>query len=177
MRSGHLVSFDTTYGVVRNHCQPLAAIMAKRKLVLDEFLPFRLSFTSNEVSEAIAHAYESLFGLKIPEWRLIAVIAEHKGITQQMIGANTRMDKVTVSRAAIELAGRGFVDRRPNPEDRRSHLLVLSPSGRELYAQVAPKALELERQIFGGFPAADLARFVAMLREIDAVALGLPETD
>ena len=38
--------------------------MAKR-LLLDEFLPYRLSYTSNAVSEAIAHAYESLFGLRI----------------------------------------------------------------------------------------------------------------
>jgi DNA-binding MarR family transcriptional regulator len=151
--------------------------MPKRKLLLDEFLPFRLSFTSNAVSEAIARTYESLFGLKIPEWRLVAVIAEHKGITQQAIGLHTRMDKVTVSRAAIELANRGFIDRRPSPDDRRSHLLVLSPSGRELYAQVAPKALELERQIFGGFAAADITRFVTMLRQIDAIALGLPKPE
>jgi DNA-binding MarR family transcriptional regulator len=145
--------------------------MAKRKLLLDAFLPYRLSFTSNAVSEAIARAYEALFGLKIPEWRLIAVIAEHRGITQQAIGLRTRMDKVTVSRAAIALTERGLVERRPNPQDQRSHLLVLSKSGRVLYAEVVPKALELEARIFGGFDAAEITAFVEMLRRIDAAAL------
>lgn len=140
-------------------------------LALDEFLPFRLSFTSNLVSEAIARAYETLFGLSIPEWRLVAVIAENDGVTQQHIGARTRMDKVTVSRAAIALAERGLVVRAPNPVDKRSHLLRLTADGHQLYAQVVPKARELEARIFGGFDSQRLAEFTAMLREIDGIAL------
>jgi DNA-binding MarR family transcriptional regulator len=147
--------------------------MPTQRLRLDEFLPYRLSFTSNAVSEAIARAYESLFGLKIPEWRLIAVIAEHGGITQQAIGLCTRMDKVTVSRAAIALTHRGLIARRPNPDDRRSHLLVLSVAGSKLYADVVPKALEFEARIFSGFNQAELASFIAMLRRIDMSALDL----
>ena len=140
------------------------------RLRLDDFLPYRLSFTSNLISEAIARAYEALFGLKIPEWRLVAVIAEHDGITQQAIGLRTRMDKVTVSRAAVSLTERGLIERRANPEDRRSHLLVLSPAGRRLYADVVPKALELEARVFGNFTRAELDAFVSMLRRIDEIA-------
>ena len=147
--------------------------MTSRMLVLEDFIPFRLSYTSNLVSDHVARAYEALFGLRVPEWRLIAVTAEHDGITQQEIGARTRMDKVTVSRAAIALHDRGLVERAPHPADRRSHLLRLSPSGRELYASVAPKALELEARLFAGFGAQELGRFVAMLRRIDEVALAL----
>ena len=140
-------------------------------LKLDDFTPYRLSFTSNLVSDAVAGVYRTLFGLSIPEWRLIAVIAEDGGITQQAIGLRTRMDKVSVSRAAIALAARGLVARRSNPDDRRSHRLVLTAAGTTLYQQIAPKALELEARIFGGFEPAALAGFVAMLRQIDAVAL------
>ncbi|MGL4312535.1 MAG: MarR family winged helix-turn-helix transcriptional regulator, partial [Sphingomonas sp.] len=112
-------------------------------LQLDQFLPYRLSIASNRASAAVATAYQALFGLKIPEWRLIAVIAEGEGLTQQALGARTQMDKVTVSRAAIALVERGLVERRANPADQRSHLLTLSRAGRALYDDVAPKALEL----------------------------------
>ena len=149
--------------------------MADWRLVLDEFIPFRLSYTSNLVSDRVAGAYEVLFGLRIPEWRMIAVAAENDGITQQEIGERTRMDKVTVSRAAIALVDRGLIERRPHPADRRSHLLMLSTSGRELYASVAPKAIELEARLFSGFDRSELTQFVAMLRRIDAVALALLE--
>lgn len=144
--------------------------MAKSSLLLDSFLPYRLSFTSNLVSDVIASAYETLFGLRIPDWRLIAVTAENpSGITQQEIGLKTRMDKVTVSRSAIALTERGLLARKPVSRDRRSHLLHLTAAGWELYGAVVPKALELEKRIFDIFPKEDLARFEAMLRDIDRI--------
>ena len=54
----------------------LATRMVDTSLRLDAFLPFRLSFTSNLVSERVAGTYRALFDLSIPEWRLVAVIAE-----------------------------------------------------------------------------------------------------
>lgn len=147
--------------------------MADRSLVLDEFIPYRLSFTANLVSDVIAGSYRELFGLSVPEWRIIAVVAENGGRTQQEICAKTRMDKVTVSRAAIALVERGLIERTPNPADRRSHLLHLSAPGRELYAQVAPKALELEQRVLAALDRKELASLVAMLRRIDAIALDL----
>lgn len=140
-------------------------------LSLQRFLPYRLSVTSNLVSDVIASAYESLFALKIPEWRLIAVIAEADGITQQAIGAATRMDKVTVSRAAIALIDRALVERRPHPADGRSRLLHLTETGRSLYDQVVPKALELEALIFGRFDPEALEWFHVMLHAIDEAAM------
>ncbi|MGP7795796.1 MarR family winged helix-turn-helix transcriptional regulator [Sphingomonas sp. CLY1604] len=147
--------------------------MTSSRLVLDEFIPYRLSVTSNLVSDSIARAYESLFGLTIPEWRLVAVVAETGGITQQAIGMRTRMDKVTVSRAAIALVDRGLLARRANAEDRRSHLLELTDAGRDLYAAVAPKALDLESRIFAAFDPQEVAQFMAMLRRIESVALSI----
>ena len=142
-------------------------------LILDRFLPYRLSYTTNLVSDAIARTYKALFGLSIPEWRLTALIAERQGVTQQEIGTLSGMDKVTVSRAAISLAARGLIERRPNLDDKRSHRLALTAAGRDLYAVVAPKALEMEQAIFGGFSGADLRDFAAMLRRIDRAVLEL----
>ena len=73
--------------------------MPDSALRLDGYLPYRLSVASNAVSRLIARAYEDRFGLTIPQWRLIAVLAEDGPLTQQAIGSRTVMDKVTVSRA------------------------------------------------------------------------------
>lgn len=140
--------------------------MANR-LQLDRFLPYRLSITSNLVSGRIARVYESLFGLSIPEWRLITVVAEAGAITQAELGERTRMDKVTVSRAAIALVGRELLARAPNANDRRSHLLSLTAQGETLYASIAPKAIEIEQRLFSRFSPEELEAFTAMLRRID----------
>ncbi|WP_313804242.1 MarR family winged helix-turn-helix transcriptional regulator [Sphingobium sp.] len=145
--------------------------MAKKMLRLDDFLPYRLSFTTALLSEGIAQNYEASFGITIPEWRIIAWIAEKGSITQQQICAQTRMDKMTVSRAAIALTDRALLHRLPNPEDGRSHLLALTAEGQQLHAAIAPRALELERRIFSHFSEAEIDAFRSMLRRIDAIVL------
>lgn len=142
-------------------------------LKLDQFLPYRLSIASNAVSDAIATAYRTLFGLRIPEWRLVAVLAEDGAMSQQALCGRTRMDKVTVSRAAIALADRRLVERTPNPKDQRSHLLALTGEGWALYEQVAPKALELERRVFDGIDPDEIESFRAMLARLEAAAAAL----
>lgn len=144
--------------------------MSAHELRLDSFLPYRLSVVSNLVSEVISQAYSRLFALSVPEWRLVAVIAEADGLTQQEIGARTRMDKVTVSRAASALANRAIIKRLPNPIDGRSHVLSLTEEGAILYRHVAPLARDLERRIFGEINSDDLDKFCAVLQQIDEAA-------
>lgn len=136
-------------------------------LKLNAFLPYRLSIASNAVSDAVAGAYRNLFGLRIPEWRLVAVLAEGGAMSQQALCGRTRMDKVTVSRAAIGLVERGLVARDSNPSDQRSHLLNLTADGWQLYEQIAPKALEMERQLFACFSEDERAQLAAMLERIE----------
>nr|WP_315383083.1 MarR family transcriptional regulator [uncultured Sphingomonas sp.] len=139
-------------------------------LKLNDFLPYQMSIASNAVSDAVATAYRNLFGLRIPEWRLVAVLAEGGAMSQQALCGRTRMDKVTVSRAAIGLVERGLIARAANPIDQRSHLVALTPEGWQLYEQVAPKALELERRLFASFSEEEKAQLAAMLARIEAAA-------
>ena len=83
-------------------------------LQLDSYIPYRLSVASNAVSGLIARAYEDRFGLSIPQWRLVCVLAEDGGLTQVQIVARTVMDKVTVSRAAQGLVKRHLIARSQN---------------------------------------------------------------
>lgn len=142
-------------------------------LRLDEFLPYQLSVTSNAVSSAIARTYEVLFGLRVPEWRLIAVLAEQEGVTQQALVARTEMDKMTVSRAAQALVTRGLVTRVPHGSDKRSHALALSDDGRALYAQIAPKALELEQKLLEELGTREVAQLKSTLAKLKSASHAL----
>lgn len=97
------------------------------------------------------------------------VAAGRQIVIQQQICAHTRMDKVTISRAATALPERKLLPRLPNPEDRRSHLLALTGAGQQLHAAIAPKALELESRIFSHFSAAELDGFRSKLQRIDQI--------
>lgn len=144
--------------------------MPRTKLLLDRFLPYRLSVASNAVSQVIARAYESSHGLSMQEWRVIAVLGEAERLTQQGIVAKTKMDKVTVSRAARSLEDRGFVRRQANEDDARSLWLSLTAEGRKIYVKVVPAALELEREVFRGLSAKEVADLAALLLRVEEAA-------
>jgi DNA-binding MarR family transcriptional regulator len=140
---------------------------AGQTLKLAEFLPYQLSITSNAVSDLISRAYRGRFALKIPEWRLMAVLGEVASATQRELVAATAMDKVTVNRASKALEDRGLIGRAPNAADGRSHHLALTNTGRELYDQIVPLALSVEaelEQILGSGEAKALEAMLAQLR-------------
>jgi DNA-binding MarR family transcriptional regulator len=143
------------------------------KLILDRFLPYRLSVASNAVSGRISNAYRKRFGLKIAEWRLIAILAETPSLTPAMLGERTRMDKIAVSRAATALIERGLVAADDNPADGRSHFLSLTDDGQALYAEIAPVALSTEAALFESLSTAERATLEALLRRIETTASSL----
>lgn len=139
-------------------------------LRLDSYLPYRLSVASNAVSRLIARAYEDRFGLTIPQWRLIAVLAEYGPLTQQAIGARTVMDKVTVSRATQGLVKRKLVQRAPHDADGRSHHVGLSKAGERLYSEISPVALEYEARLLRHFDPGAIENLKQFLLHLERAA-------
>jgi DNA-binding MarR family transcriptional regulator len=142
-----------------------------RKLRLHDYLPYRLSVAANAVSRLIARAYESKFALKIPQWRLIAVLADEGPLTQQELCGRTIMDKVTVMRAAQALLARRLIRRLPNAEDGRSHRLIMTAAGQRLYDQIVPMALEYQARLLTGIERADVARLEQTLKRLEQSAI------
>jgi DNA-binding MarR family transcriptional regulator len=144
------------------------------------FLPYQLSVASNAVSALIAERYRNRFGLKIAEWRVMAVLGDAGTMTQRALTAATVMDKVAVNRAVKVLEERGLVARVPNPEDGRSHLLALTGDGRGIHAEVMPLARATEADLLAGLDPQEealLRRLLGALRERATTLAGpLPPT-
>jgi DNA-binding MarR family transcriptional regulator len=147
--------------------------VSKRRLRLQNYLPYRLSVAANAVSQLIARAYQDRFHLKIPEWRLIAVLADEGSLTPQALCRRTVMDKVTVTRAAQGLLARRLVRRVPNAADRRSHRLVLTSAGRRLHGEIAPLALQYESRLLEKLQPLDVVKLERQLRQLESVAAEL----
>ena len=136
---------------------------------LADYVPYRLSTAAHAVSRLIARAYEDRFGLTIPQWRLMSVLAEGS-LTQQAAVARTAMDKVRVSRAAQELVERRLALRLADRVDRRSHSLELTPAGRRLFAEIAPQALAYEAALLAGLAPGEVATFKRLLGRLEDAA-------
>ncbi len=118
-------------------------------LELERFLPYRLSVLANTVSAAIASVYAERHDLSIPEWRVVAVLAQAPGLTAAELASRTAMDKVAISRAVARLERAGRVRRGAVRADRRRQRLALTRAGRDVYTRIVPWALEYERRLLG----------------------------
>ncbi|HWK51771.1 MAG TPA: MarR family winged helix-turn-helix transcriptional regulator, partial [Steroidobacter sp.] len=137
-------------------------------LQLDRFIPYRLSVLTNTVSMVIASAYEREFGLTIPQWRVMAVLARYPDLSAIEVAERTAMDKVAVSRALQGLLDAKRVLRAFDKVDRRRSILRLSAAGQAVYTRVAPMALRYEAELLSALSPTDqrtLDRLLARLME------------
>jgi DNA-binding MarR family transcriptional regulator len=143
------------------------------RLILERFLPYRLSILSNRVSRAIAARYAKAFNLTIPEWRIIAVLGRRPGLTAKEVAEATEMDKVAVSRAVTKLVAAKRVSAGVHDDDGRAQSLTLTSQGEALHARIAPIALQSERKLLAALNAGERAQFDVLVDRLLAAARAL----
>lgn len=144
-------------------------------LNLYEYMPFRLATTSSNVSARIAETYQQQLGLRIPEWRIVAVLGQGEPMTQRVLVSLTQLDKVTINRAAKALEGRGLIERKAHDLDGRSHHLMLSEDGKRLYGKIVPIARNAEKQVESLLSEQERSLLMQLLAKLD-VAATLPSS-
>ena len=147
------------------------------ELILEDFLPYRLSVVSHTISTTIANVYEQHFGVSIPEWRVIAILGRFPGLSAVEVADRTMLDKVAVSRAVTKLIKNGRIDRQFADADRRRSILNLSDDGRQVHDEIAPLALAFEHDLLQGISTEDYDTFNIVIERLLAKArlLGTPQ--
>ncbi len=132
---------------------------------LDKFLPYRLSVAASRVSRRFARLYEADAGISIPEWRVLAHLAQAGSVSVRDIHARVDMDKSKVSRAAARLEEAGLVQKLGHETDRRLVALSLTPQGTELMARLGAIAAAFQDELLAelGSEAAALDQGLAKL--------------
>jgi len=138
-------------------------------LKLEEFLPYRFSVITNRVSRHLAKAYESRFGISIPEWRVIANLARFAPMTAGEVAERSSMDKVKVSRAISKLVEAGLIIKNLDSADRRRGQLQLSAEGERVFHQIVPLALGWEEQLLNGLSPDERRALTSILNKIQTV--------
>lgn len=137
---------------------------------LASFLPYKLSIASNAVSDRIAREYQSRFGLKMTEWRIMAVLGDSGPMTPRALAQATLMDKVAVSRACRTLEARELALREPHDSDGRSHVLALTATGREVFEAIMEHAIAIEAELFETLEPDERATLAGLLDRVHAKA-------
>ena len=87
------------------------------------------------ISRAEAHAHRLLAatfaaaGTRGYHYRLLAALQEFGPASQASLGRRSGIDRSDVVAALNELAGRGLVERTPDPADHRRNIVTITPAG------------------------------------------------
>jgi DNA-binding MarR family transcriptional regulator len=87
------------------------------------------------ISQVSMHAHRLLTeelataGSRGYHYRLLAALQEFGPASQVRLGRRTGMDRSDVVAALNHLAGRGMVERSPDPADRRRNVITITPDG------------------------------------------------
>lgn len=88
-----------------------------------------------------AHLLEA--GVDPEEYGFLSFVGTLEPVTRTTLAAATGFRRTTLRDAIGRLVERGHVEERPNPRDRRSRLLVLTPAGREVFDRGQPVFLRV----------------------------------
>ncbi len=102
------------------------------------------------------------------------VSGEDPGLTQTHLVRISGVEKSSLVLFLDGLEADGWIERRKHPNDRRAHLVYLTPPGAERFAQVGQRLYAFEQENFAPFSAdektrlmQDLARLLAHLEDLN----------
>jgi DNA-binding MarR family transcriptional regulator len=114
---------------------------------LNDFLPYRLNVLAGRLSREFSTRYRERFGISIPEWRVVAHLAQSGTVSVREIHDRVDMDKSKVSRAAARLEQAGYVEKNVNPSDRRLVELSLTEKGRAMMDELTAVANAFQAEL------------------------------
>lgn len=141
--------------------------MTDAKLVLEDFLPYRLNRLTDVVSREFSQLYRDRLGLTRPEWRTLATLGEFGTMTATQIGAHSAMHKTKVSRAVAELEKRRWLERMPDEQDRRIEKLDLTKAGLTAYREMVPLALAFQNDLMKRLGVADAESLLQAISRLE----------
>jgi DNA-binding MarR family transcriptional regulator len=113
-------------------------------------------------------AFERGVGMTQARLQLLGELerADEGGLRQAALQRRLGVDGAVITRQVRQLEREGLVVRNSDPADRRSLLVELTGSGRDLLARLADRRRALEAAVAGGLRAAEAAALLDGLRRI-----------
>ena len=132
-----------------------------------------LGFVLNDVARLMRKRFEqraraAALGLTRAQAAVLAYLARQEGINQAALAQLLELEPITLARLLDRLQAAGLIERRPDPKDRRAHLLYLTAAAYPLLDRIFALAAEVREDALAGVAEADRGRLLDLLIEMKA---------
>ncbi len=142
--------------------------------------PDALGFVLIDVARMLRSAFERRIataglGLTPGEARTLVRIATLEGSRQLDIAQRMGIEPMTLSTYLDRLQSLGFIERRPDPSDRRAKLIYTTPTAGALIGNIRDEQVELMQHVTSGIGEQDLEVMGEKLKRLRANLSALEE--
>jgi DNA-binding MarR family transcriptional regulator len=131
-----------------------------------------------ELWDAVDARLKAECDLPLGRFLPMRVVARRPGCRVQDIAEELRVTVGGISKVVDRVEAAGHCARRPNPDDKRSSLIHLTPAGERLLARAEETfATELDRLLGDALPPGGLADFAAVLTRLQAALSAKPPAE
>jgi len=122
-----------------------------------------------DVTRLVRKRYEaesSCSCLTLAQAKALSLISRSEGIKQVELAELLEITPMTLVRIIDSLVEVGFVERRPDPKDRRAHLIYLLPAASDQLEKIKSASNRLWDEALEGISEQEKEQFIVMLERI-----------
>ncbi len=132
-----------------------------------------LGFVLSDVARLLRKRFEqraraAALGLTRAQASVLAHLARQEGINQAALAQILDLEPITLARLLDRLQSARLVERRPDPKDRRAHLLYLTEAAYPLLDRIFALAAEVREDALDAIAEPDRVRLLEMLIQMKA---------
>jgi MarR family transcriptional regulator, transcriptional regulator for hemolysin len=139
---------------------------------MNQEIPSRtLGFVLNDVARLMRKRFEqraraAALGLTRAQAAVLANLARQEGINQAALAQLLELEPITLARLLDRLQAVSLIERRPDPKDRRAHLLYLTEAAYPLLDRIFALAAAVREDALVGVAEPDRDRLLDVLIEM-----------
>lgn len=126
-------------------------------------------YMTNWAARLFARAIDSRLrplGLSSGHLPVLFALADGEALTQKQLAAAAAIEQPTMAATLSRMERDGLIERRPDPRDRRSSLITLSPAARAKLPEVTAATSAVNRAALSGLEEEEAGRYLEALGKV-----------
>ena len=107
-------------------------------------------------------------GGSLPVWLVLIALKSRVLANQRELAEAVGIQGPTLTHHLNAMESAGLVTRRRHPENRRVHVVEMTPAGEELFTRLRDAATTFDKRLRAGFSGAEIATIEALLTRLGA---------
>jgi len=129
---------------------------------------FLLHLAQARIRDGVIEAIEGS-GLHPGQLAVLGALSDRGGMSQRRLGELTQIEKSSMVLYLDALETGGWILRKSDPQDRRAHVVELTPGGARKFAQLGPRLLAAQNCFLEPLSKQEITNLTEMLKRLAGV--------